>query len=122
MKAAPLFAIAILAIAAPALGRDRPIPAATPDGKAENCVQTSMIQQMQVRSDKVIDFQMRNGKVYRNTLASACPRLGFEQRIAYRSTNSQLCSIDMITVLTGPGISPGASCGLGEFQPVKLAK
>ena len=121
MKSA-ILALSILAVAAPALGRDRPIPEATPDGAATDCVSTMLIQQSKVRSDGVIDFVMKNGKVYRNTLDSECPQLGFEERFAYKVTGSQLCSLDLITVLQSPGISRGASCSLGKFQPVKLAK
>jgi hypothetical protein len=38
----------------------------------------------------------------------------------YRVALSQLCNIDVITVLSdvGFGFIPSASCGLGEFQPI----
>jgi hypothetical protein len=63
-------------------------------------------------------------KVYRNTLPYSCPQLGFEERFLYKTSLSQLCSTDIITVLTsgGPDLSRGASCGLGQFQPVELVK
>jgi hypothetical protein len=121
MKTA-LFALSVLAIAAPALGRDRPVPVATPDGKAIDCISTNNIRETKVRSDSVIDFVTRDGKVYRNTLDGQCPQLGFEERFAYKVSTNQLCSVDLITVLTSPGLSRGASCGLGQFQPVKLDK
>lgn len=38
----------------------------------------------------------------------------------YRTSLSQLCDLDMITVLNdfGSGFTPGASCGLGRFYPI----
>ena len=115
-----LLALAFLAAAAPA--RDR-VPAATPAGAAIGCVQLIAIQETRVRDDPTIDFVMRGGRVYRHTLPQSCPELGFEQRFAYATSLSQLCSVDIITVLhaTG-GLQRGASCGLGKFQPVTLAR
>lgn len=98
------------------------VPAATPIGPAEACVQTNRIRQTKVYSDRVIDFEMNDGRVYRNVLPQSCPRLGFEERFAYKTQIGQLCSVDTITVFdTSPGMV-GPTCGLGEFQPVTVAK
>ena len=116
-------AILILAgTASMALARDRnAVPDATPIGDAVSCVQLQSIRSTQVHGDSVIDFHMNGGKVYRNTLPNSCPSLGFEDRFLYKTSLSQLCSVDIITVLQSPGLSQGPSCGLGKFQPVKLA-
>jgi hypothetical protein len=118
------FALTILALAATASvagARDRnAVPDATPTGDAVNCVQLTNIRSTQVHGDSTIDFHMAGGKVYRNTLPNSCPGLGFEERFLYKTSLSQLCSVDIITVLQSPGITPGPSCGLGKFQPVKL--
>jgi hypothetical protein len=118
-------ALTILALAATtsfAGARDRnAVPDATPVGDAVSCVQLRSIQSTRVHGDSVIDFHMAGGKVYRNTLPNSCPSLGFEERFLYKTSLSQLCSVDIITVLQSPGLSQGASCGLGKFQPVKLA-
>ncbi|MGK6318602.1 hypothetical protein [Sphingomonas sp. DT-204] len=121
MRSAVL-ALAVLAVAAPALGRDKPVPAATPTGKPVDCIRLNDIRESRVRSDEVIDFVTKSNKVYRNALDGGCPQLGFERRFSYQVSTGQLCSTDIITVLTGPGITRGASCGLGRFQPVELAK
>ncbi len=111
----------LLALAAtPVLARDRAIPAATPVGKAVDCISTLNLR-THVRSDQVIDFVVGR-KTYRNTLPQACPSLGFERRFAYTLPTSRLCSVDIITVLQDPALSRGPSCGLGKFQPVELAK
>jgi hypothetical protein len=117
-------ALAVLAMGSgSAIARDRnAVPLAEPDGKPVSCVQLSQIRSTSVHGDSTIDFHMAGGKVYRNTLPMSCPSLGFEERFAYKTSLSQLCSVDIITVLQSPGISPGPSCGLGEFQPVKLIK
>jgi len=122
-----LTTIAALAIAATGIGasaqreRDAP-PPATPDGEAVSCIQSSRIRSTDVHGDRVIDFHMTGGKVYRNELPHACPSLGFEERFSYKTSINQLCSTDIIHVLQTPPSVPGPACGLGKFQPVKIAK
>lgn len=119
-----LIATALIAFAttgSSAASRDT-IPNATPTGPAVSCVQSSSISQTQVHGDRTIDFVMNNRKVYRNTLPNSCPGLGFNETILYKTQTNQLCSVDIITVLQQPGLMRGASCGLGEFQPVELEK
>jgi hypothetical protein len=85
-------------------------------------VTLTQIRETKVRDGQTIDFVMRGGTVYRNRLdGGTCPQLGFEKRFGYKVSGNQLCSVDRITVLTQPGVTPGASCGLGSFQPVTLA-
>ena len=117
----PAAALLLLAVAAPGLARDR-IPAATPSGAPVNCIPIVSIEQSLVRSDRVIDFVTRGrDRVYRVTLDQPCPELGFEQRFAYGTSLSQLCSTDIITVFQTTPPMRGASCGLAPFQPVSLA-
>ena len=117
-------ALAVTAVAAPGMARDRQaIPVATETGKPENCIPLRQISETRVHGDRTIDFIMTGRKVYRNTLPYACPGLGFEERFSYATSLSQLCSVDIITVLySTPALQRGASCGLGQFQPVTLAK
>jgi hypothetical protein len=103
--------------------RDRnAVPEARETGKPVDCIQTTQIRESQVHSDRVIDFRTSGKKWYRNTLPYSCPSLGFEERFAYRTSINRLCSVDVITVLQSPGLSRGASCGLGKFQPIELIK
>lgn len=119
-----LIATALLSLATVADAKDREIPEATPNGDAVNCLTLTNIRETRVRSDSVIDFYTLGGKVYRNTLPNSCPSLGFEERFSYATSLSQLCNVDIITVLQNGGgnLMRGASCGLGKFQPVQLAK
>ena len=96
-------------------------PAAVAAGPPVDCVQTSLIEDTRVFGDSTIDFHMRNGVIYRNTLPHSCPNLGFDERFGYKTTTGQLCSIDTITVLPTGSSIPGPTCGLGKFQPVTLA-
>jgi hypothetical protein len=117
-----LCALAAAAIATPLGAKDKEVPPATPSGPAVNCVNLSQVRETHVRSDQVIDFEMNNRKILRNTLPNSCPGLGFEERFAYSVSNNELCSVDTITVLQSGGVGPGPRCGLGKFQPVTLGK
>jgi hypothetical protein len=118
--AAILFAAAL---GAPADSKKRETPVATPTGAPVSCLTLSQIRETRVRDDRTIDFYTSGGKVYRNTLPNNCPELGFNEGFSYSTSINQLCSVDIITVLRrAGGLQRGASCGLGKFQPVTLAK
>lgn len=114
---------ALTLVAAPAIAKTTPDPYVPTGAKAMDCIPLTSIRSTNVRDDRTIDFIMNGNKIYRNTLPNSCPSLGFEKRFSYRTSLSQLCSVDIITVLwnNGPGLQPGASCGLGKFQPMKKA-
>lgn len=116
-------AAALLLLAGPALAQRRPVPPATVIGPDVGCVQMQNIRQTEVRDDRTIDFIMRDGKWYRNTLANSCPQLGFERAFGYQTSITQLCNVDIITVIVqGAGSRRGASCGLGKFTPIEPIK
>jgi hypothetical protein len=93
-------------------------PAVTP-AAPQNCVQLSNIRETRVIDNKTIDFVMSDGRVLRNTLPSSCPQLGFNKSFGYETAQSQLCNVDIITVIVqGGGPRRGASCGLGQFTPI----
>ncbi|ETI63045.1 hypothetical protein C100_14775 [Sphingobium sp. C100] len=112
--------LALASLTFPAVAKDKPDPYVA-KGEPVDCIQIRSIRSTDVRDDSTIDFIMNNKKIYRNSLPNSCPSLGFEKRFSYRTSLSQLCSVDIITVLWsgGPGLQPGASCGLGKFQPME---
>lgn len=114
--------LALVGLAAPVIAKTVPDPYVA-NGAAVDCIPITSIRSTNVRDDRTIDFQMNGNRVYRNSLPNSCPSLGFEKRFAYKTSLSQLCSVDIITVLysAGPGLQPGASCGLGKFQPMQKA-
>ncbi|HEV2569411.1 hypothetical protein [Sphingomonas sp.] len=91
-------------------------------GPARTCVPLNNIRNSRVLSDRVIDFSGPGRQTYRVVLNQPCPQLGFEQRFTYATSLSQLCAQDIITVLQGPGVMRGASCGLAPFQPIDPAR
>jgi hypothetical protein len=99
-------------------------PAATVTGPGRNCINRSQVRSTLVRSDRVIDFEMNSGAVYRNTLRSSCPGLNFDRAITYETSIDQLCSQQIVYSLTIIGGVPqrGAGCSLGEFVPVEYVR
>ncbi len=115
-----LFATAAL-IVGPAAARPlKPAEEALikPSGPPKSCIPLISIDHTRVRDDRTIDFYVRGRQVYRNVLPNSCPELGFEERFSYETSLSELCSTDIITVLHDSPPVRGASCGLGQFQPV----
>lgn len=135
-RSAPMIALTMFALPLFAVGcaqnKERPSdanPAAgAPEvkvvGEARSCINRSQIRNTVVRSDRVIDFEMQGGKVYRNTLTSNCPGLGMDRAISYNTSIDQLCSPQIIYVLQNVGGQPrqGAGCGLGKFVPVEYVR
>lgn len=93
-------------------------------GEPKNCVNRSTIRSTDVISDTVIDFKMRNGDIYRNTLPNKCSGLRFEEAFSYKTSINQLCSVDIIRVLdtTGGRLDTRNACGLGKFQKIEKTK
>lgn len=121
---AMLFALQPMASAKPSAPNKSRVPAAEVVGEPVTCINLSQIRNSTVRDDRTIDFIMNGGKVYRNELPGQCGSLGFDRAFTYSTSLTQLCNVDIITVLqnVGGGLNRGASCGLGLFTPVKLIK
>lgn len=119
----PRIAILAVLLAGCAAGRsatadaDR-VPEAIAAGAATSCIPITLIRESRVQSDRVIDFVMKNRRIFRNTLTNDCPGLGYERRISYTTPLSQLCAADLVTVLTTGPVQRGATCALGPFQPI----
>jgi hypothetical protein len=125
LGALPLLAIACAPVeratdANPAAGA----PAVKVLGAAERCIMRDRVRQTVVRSNRVIDFEMQNGKVYRSTLPNSCPGLAFNRGITYETSISVLCSNQIIYSLENFNGVPqrGAGCSLGEFVPVEYVR
>jgi hypothetical protein len=90
------------------------------DENAERCISLNRIDRTHVLDDQQILFYMRGKDVYLNRLPRRCGGLSTHKRFTYRTSMSQLCNLDMITVLTsaGGGMMRGATCGLGHFYPI----
>jgi hypothetical protein len=87
--------------------------------ESEHCIPLQQIRKLQVLDNRHIVFQMQMGKNYLNTLPRACPGLRRDKPVMYKTSITQLCSLDIINVLEsyGGGYQAGAGCGLGVFTP-----
>ncbi|MFN7053067.1 MAG: hypothetical protein ACK4NH_13200 [Gemmobacter sp.] len=106
-------------------GHRADIPKAKVIGKAVNCLPIQSLRESVVRDDWTIDFRTGANTWYRNSLPRRCNGLGFERAFSYGTSLSQVCNVDIITVLVnnaGSGPMTRGSCGLGEFTPVELQK
>ena len=105
-------------------GRSKDVPAARVVGEPVSCLPLQSIRESRVRDDWTIDFRTSGGGWYRNTLPNRCSGLGFERAFSYATSQTQLCNVDIITVISTAGGGPmnRGSCGLGTFTPVELAK
>ena len=90
-------------------------------GEPKSCVSIQQIRSTKIVDDNIIDFKMAGGKTYRNTLPYGCSGLRRDDAFSYRTSTSQLCSVDIIRVVENYGgrLNEGAGCGLGKFQEVK---
>lgn len=93
-------------------------------GEPKSCIMRSQIRSTNVIDDRTIDFKMRNGDIYRNTLPNKCGGLGFEEAFSYRTSTNRLCNVDIIRVLdnTAGRIETRGACGLGKFQEITKTK
>lgn len=114
--------VACLQLPAATLLAQEVAPAATGQaagGGGLNCIPLKRIQNTRVLDDRTILFEMTGNETLVNRLPHRCPGLGFEKSFGYKTSISQLCSQDIIWVVThmGSGLDRGASCGLGRFEP-----
>jgi hypothetical protein len=99
-------------------------PAVTVVGEAQRCIMRDRVRQTLVRTDRVIDFEMQSGTVYRSTLPDRCPGLSLDRGIIYETSINQLCSNQIVYSLENIGGVPrrGSGCSLGAFVPVEYVK
>ena len=84
----------------------------------ERCINLTQIKSVEVLDNQRILFRMQAGKQFINVLPHRCSGLRKNQPFMYRTSLSQLCDLDIITVLDtgGFGLRPLGSCGLGRFK------
>lgn len=116
-----ILSLLLVACAADGSKRDE-VVAFQPDPSQpfERCVSISRIARTDVLDHQNVIFYMRGGQIFRNWLPRRCAGLNNRDPFSYRTTISQLCNSDTITILDAAafGSLQGASCGLGGFYPV----
>jgi hypothetical protein len=90
-------------------------------GQPVSCIPISSYSSTHIRDDQTIDFEVNTKTIYRNKMPYSCPGLAAEGRFLFKTSMSQICSVDMISVLQNFGgtFSEGAHCGLGTFQKME---
>jgi hypothetical protein len=85
-----------------------------------NCLSLARLRETDILDDQTVLFYMRGQDVYVNRLPRRCPGLKSAGAFSYRTSLTELCNTDVITVIRtfGSTLSPGPSCGLGLFQPI----
>lgn len=84
----------------------------------EDCIQLTQIRDTKVIDDQNILVYAGPNRVYKNHLPHKCNGLRNADSYMYKTSLSQLCSLDVITILNryGSAFSQGPSCGLGKFE------
>ncbi len=85
-----------------------------------HCLSLIRIKNSDILDSQHILFETVGGKYYLNQLPHNCPGLSHDDAFMYRTSLNKLCDLDVITLLDdhGFGLLPGASCGLGVFEPI----
>jgi hypothetical protein len=84
---------------------------AVPGRDADICLDATRIDHTSMPDDQTILFYMRGGKIWKNTLKTACPGLHAEHAFAQVIRGSEICSNrQMIQV-----INRETPCALGAF-------
>lgn len=85
-------------------------------GKPANCIgNTTSIRPMIIDENTIL--YREGGRVWRNDLAAACPRLNPYNTIITEVQGGQLCRNDRFRVLEPGTTIPGPYCRLGQFVP-----
>lgn len=75
----------------------------------------------QIRDQRIVDSAIlfRVGRQwYRNDMSSACPLLQRDRAIQTRTSSTQLCSGDLVTVFNSQANFTYGGCALGSFTPI----
>lgn len=84
----------------------------------KDCIQLTQVRETKAVDDQTILVFAGPNRVYKNQLPHKCMGLSRADSYMYKTSESRLCSLDVITVLNrfGGDFSKGPSCGLGTFE------
>jgi hypothetical protein len=100
------------------LGFPAVVDAAVP-AKARNvCLNASNIQRTQAKDDRTLDFYMRDGTVWRNTLRQLCPMLRTSPFSQVLNSGDLVCSNQQFIHV----LQTGDMCALGDFVQLSPAQ
>lgn len=90
-------------------------------GPPQACVSQRMLRSNRSVGEDAILFEATNGIVYMNRPAAGCPTMEFGRSLRTRTTSSQLCRGDIVTVFDPVSGFEFGGCGLGDFVPYRRA-
>jgi hypothetical protein len=88
-------------------------------GPAVSCVSQRELRNNRTIGDDFILFDGPNDILYLNRPAGGCPTLELGRALRTRTTSSQLCRGDIVTVFDPVSGAEYGGCGLGDFVPYR---
>jgi hypothetical protein len=82
-----------------------------------SCINPTEIRKQTVVSDQEIQFELRNGEVWKNTLPRVCPGLNSRQAFSWDVRGTLVCSNQQSIKVQ----EEGTTCLLGEFAKLPAA-
>ncbi len=91
--------------------------------EGRSCLPLTQIRSTRILGDRVIEFTLGVNQHYVNILPRRCPGLRPGRILGWRTSQSQLCHLDIIRVLdtVGGGLQTVSACGLGYFHSMPEA-
>jgi hypothetical protein len=93
-----------------------------PAGPPVSCVSMRTLQGNRSIGEGAIVFDGPSGRKWVNRPPAGCPSLEFGRALQVRTSSSQLCRNDIVTVLDPVSGSQYGSCGLGDFEPYRRVR
>jgi hypothetical protein len=90
-----------------------------PAGPPVSCVRMRDLSGNRSAGEGAIVFDGIGGRKWVNRPAGGCPSLEFGRALRVRTTSSQLCRNDIVTVFDPVSRSEYGGCGLGDFEPYR---
>jgi len=91
-----------------------------PAGPPVSCVNQRDLGGNRSAGDGAIVFTGRvGGTRWVNRPAGGCPELSFGRALVTRTSSSQLCRGDIVTILEPVSGTEHGGCGLGDFEPYR---
>ena len=89
-------------------------------GPPQSCVNMTLLRGNKSYGEGVIVFEgTTNSVVYVNRPPNGCPELTWSRALRTRTTTSQLCRNDIVTVFDPTSGMQYGGCGLGDFVPYR---
>jgi hypothetical protein len=93
-----------------------------PAGPPVSCVRMRDLGGNKSAGEGAIVFDGIGGRKWVNRPAGGCPSLEFGRALRVRTTSSQLCRNDIVTVFDPVSRSEYGGCGLGDFEPYRRVR